>query len=91
MHHSLAVPSDEANWNKIIVLGNSLQGRIQINQPVMAYCESALKAMSQTHRWLSHLSSECNVKSEVLHNFTVWSADVVAKYLASGLNLHFSP
>ena len=54
--------------------------------PVMAYCESALNAMSHTQRWFSDWRVEWSEKSEVFHNLAVWSAEVVARYLYTKQN-----
>lgn len=57
------------------------QDLIKRHVPVTMYCESALKAASQTHLWPSCLSSVCSVKSLVRHTLADWSADVVTSSL----------
>jgi hypothetical protein len=49
--------------------------------PVNRYCESFVKAKSQTHFWLLSLHSICKLKSTVRQIFAVPSADEVASRL----------
>lgn len=49
--------------------------------PVNIYCESALNAASQTHRFASCWSTCTSEKSVVFQTRAVWSADVVTKSL----------
>ena len=49
--------------------------------PVIMYCESLLKAQSQTHLWDCSFSSVIKEKSAVFHILTVVSAEHVAKSL----------